>query len=86
LAEMRKVHGIAITDHDHLLSKNEAEYLGKKYGFVVLPGVEISAEGIYAHLLAFGIKKEIRPDLGVEETIARIHDQGGVAIASARVA
>ncbi|MFQ6076140.1 MAG: PHP-associated domain-containing protein [Candidatus Bathyarchaeia archaeon] len=81
-AERRKVDGIAVTDHDHLLSEREAEYLSGKYDFTVLPGVEISAEGIYAHILAFGIEREIRPGLGVEETIAKIHEQGGVAVAA----
>jgi len=47
-----------------------------------LPGVEISAEGIYAHILAFGTEREIRPNLGVEETIAKIHEQGGIAVAA----
>ncbi len=82
LAEMRVVDGIAITDHDNLMSVDEADYLSGKYDFVVLPGVEISAEGIYAHILAYGIEREIKPGLGVEETIARIHDQGGVAVAA----
>ncbi len=82
LAETNIVEGIAITDHDHLISDEEAESLTKKYGLLVMPGVEISADGIYAHILAFGINKEIRPDLGAEETIAKIHEQRGVAIAA----
>jgi len=62
LAEMDEVDGIAITDHDHLLSEKEADYISRKHGFKVLPRVEISAEGVYAHTLAFGIEKEIRPN------------------------
>jgi len=82
LAEKEKVHGIVITDHDHLLNEKEAVYLSRKHGFKVLPGVEISAEGVHAHILAFGVRKEIRPNLGVEETIAKIHEQGGIAAAA----
>lgn len=82
LAGRRQLDGIAITDHDHLLSERETDYLSRKHGFKVLPGVEISAEGIYAHILAFDIEKEIRPNLGVEETIAKIHKQGGIAVAA----
>ncbi|WP_455368128.1 PHP domain-containing protein [[Eubacterium] cellulosolvens] len=82
LAETRLVDGIAITDHDHLMRDGEAEALTKKYGLLVMPGIEISADGIYAHILAFGINKEVRPDLGVEETIFKIHEQKGVAIAA----
>jgi len=82
MAERTRVDGIAITDHDHLMSGDEAERLTRRYGFLILPGVEISADWIYAHILAFGIEKEIKPDLGVEETIAKVHEQGGVAIAA----
>jgi predicted metal-dependent phosphoesterase TrpH len=82
LAEKRYVDGIVITDHDHLLSDKEADALSRKYDFKIFPGVEISAWDIYAHILAFGIKLEIRPDLGVEETITKIHMQDGVAVAA----
>jgi predicted metal-dependent phosphoesterase TrpH len=80
--ERMHVDGIAVTDHDHLLIEEDVAYLIKKYDYIVLPGVEISAEGIYAHILAFGLEREVKPDLGVEETIAKIHEQGGVAIAA----
>jgi len=82
LAEKKKAHGTVITDHDHLLNEEEAAYLGRKHGFKVLPGVEISAEGVHAHILAFGVRKDIRPNLGVEETIAKIHEQEGIAVAA----
>lgn len=82
LAERMNADGIVVTDHDHLMDEKEAEYLSRKYEFIVLPGVEISAQGVYAHILAFGIKREIGPDMGVEETLARIHEQGGVAVAA----
>jgi predicted metal-dependent phosphoesterase TrpH len=80
LVEQEYVDGIVVTDHDHLMKEEVAENLSGKYGFMVLPGIEVSAKGIYAHILAFGIKREIEPDLGVRETIARIHEQDGVAV------
>jgi predicted metal-dependent phosphoesterase TrpH len=80
LAEQEYVDGIVVTDHDHLMKAEVAEKLSSKYGYMILPGIEISAKGIYAHILAFGIKREIRPDLGVKETIAKIHEQNGVAV------
>ena len=48
----RGLAAIAVTDHDHLLNENEAEHLSRKYGFTILPGIEISADGICAHILA----------------------------------
>jgi len=82
LTEQEYVDGIVVTDHDHLMNEKVAENLSDKYGFMILPGVEISAKDIYAHILAFGIRREIRADLGIGETIARIHEQNGVAIAA----
>ena len=82
LTEQEYVDGIVVTDHDHLMNEKVAENLSGKYGFMILPGVEISAKDIYAHILAFGIRREIRADLGIGETIARIHEQNGVAIAA----
>ena len=82
LTEQEYVDGIVVTDHDHLMNEKVAENLSGKYGFMILPGVEISAKDIHAHILAFGIKREIRADLGIGETIARIHEQNGVAIAA----
>lgn len=82
LKEQEHVDGIAVTDHDHLMKEKVAENLSGKHGFMILSGIEISAKDIYAHILAFGIKREIRADLGIKETIARIHEQNGVAIAA----
>ena len=64
------------------MKEEVAENLSSKYGFLILPGIEISAKGIYAHILAFGIKRDIRPDLGARETIAKIHEQNGIAVAA----
>jgi len=77
----KKVRGNVITDHDHLLNEKEAVYLSRKQGFKVLPEAEKSA-GVHAHILAFGVRKEIRPNSGVEETIAKIHEQEGIAAAA----
>jgi hypothetical protein len=82
LAEQQYVDGIVVTDHDHLMKVDVAEKLSSKYGYLIFPGIEISAKGIHAHILAFGIEREIRPDLGVRETIAKIHEQNGIAVAA----
>jgi predicted metal-dependent phosphoesterase TrpH len=48
--------------------------------FVVIPGVEISSsEG---HILALGIKEVIPRDLSTHETIQKVNELGGLAIAS----
>jgi len=64
--------GMAITDHDTIKGTNV-----KVKDFIVIPGEEIKTDG--GHILALGIKEEIRSreaDVAIEE----IHDKGGIAI------
>lgn len=73
--------GIAITDHDSVRGALEGlKYARKIRGFVLVPGTEISSSG--GHMLALGIKEDVPPRLGVAETIERIHDLGGIAVAA----
>jgi predicted metal-dependent phosphoesterase TrpH len=68
--------GFAFTDHDAM-----AEFPVRKAeesGVIFIPGVEISANG--AHILAFDIEEVIPPGLSIQETVERIHEQGGFAV------
>jgi len=67
--------GIAITDHD-VITKVKSDKI------ITIPSSEISSlENGKGHILALGIQEAITPALGIEETIDRIHEQGGIAIA-----
>ncbi|GAB4402434.1 MAG: CehA/McbA family metallohydrolase [Anaerolineales bacterium] len=71
---------IAITDHDEIAGALEAVELASHYGVDVIPGSEITtAEG---DLLALFIKEKIQPGLSLIETLLRVKEQGGVAIAA----
>jgi predicted metal-dependent phosphoesterase TrpH len=71
---------IAITDHDTVEGALEAEALQPNYPFEVIVGEEVSSrEG---HILALFIRHRISPGLSGGETIAAIHDQGGLAVAA----
>lgn len=80
-AKKIKLDGIAITDHNEIAGslklwkefKNEADFL-------VIPAMEVSSsEG---HILALGVKEKVPRDLSPKETIGRITDLGGLAVAS----
>lgn len=64
----------------------EARRAWRKYGMVVLTGLEFNKDGATskssAHLLGVGLKAPISPRLDLLETIANIHAQSGLAIAS----
>ena len=68
--------GFAVTNHDFL---SEAPISEPEEGdLVVINGMEISARG--AHILAFDIDEPVEMDLGIPETVERIHGQGGIAV------
>jgi predicted metal-dependent phosphoesterase TrpH len=73
--------GIAITDHNVLKGSLKLSKENKnKKDFVVIPGVEVSSsEG---HILALGVTEAVEKNLSVNETIKRIEEAGGLAIAS----
>ncbi len=73
---------LAITDHDTLAGYRKAKRIIESCGLdlLLIPGCEISsAEG---HILAYQIETEIPKGLSANETVARIHDQGGYAVAA----
>jgi predicted metal-dependent phosphoesterase TrpH len=72
--------GFAVTDHNAVGGTRKALELARDHGLVAIPGTEVSAsEG---HVLAFGIREAVPRDLPAEETVERIHDLGGVAVAA----
>lgn len=73
---------IAITDHDTVEGGYEARRLVEKkgYKFEVVIGEEVSA--LEGHILALYIKEKVPPGLSAKETVRKIHEQGGLAIAA----
>lgn len=70
---------IAITDHDEIWASLEAVERAPTYDLIGIPGIEISsADG---HVLALGVEEVIPAGLEFEETLTRIWEQDGLAIA-----
>ncbi len=69
---------IAITDHDRLDGGLRVRAQAEQYGLQVIVGEEVStADG---HLLALFIEERIAPGQPIEESIAQVHAQGGLAV------
>jgi len=68
---------VAISDHNSLGGAREALEMAE--GIIVLPAMEITSEE--GHILAYGLESEVKRDLPVQETIDRIHENGGIAVA-----
>lgn len=71
---------IAIADHNSIKGSQVGIEESKGMdGFIVIPAMEISTSK--GHIVALGIEEEIKPKLSPEETIEKIRDMGGIAIA-----
>ena len=72
---------IAVTEHDTLRAGEEARELHARgrYRFSVICGEEVTT--LDGHLLALGIEAPVPSFRRIEETLAVIHRQGGIAIA-----
>lgn len=81
-ASLRKgLDGMIITDHDTVKGGLAAKKIAREYaGFTVIPGAEITSGA--GHILAVGIETNVPKLLSAGETIERIHELGGIAIAS----
>ena len=71
---------IAITDHERIDAAVAARAIAQDHAlrFEVIVGEEVTTRG--GHLLALFIEEPIKPLRSLRETIARVHDQGGIAI------
>ena len=75
-AKKRGLDGVAITDHNTV--KGALKLKTKE--IIVIPGIEVST--LQGHLLGINLTTSIPAKLGMEETIQKIHDAGGIAIAA----
>jgi predicted metal-dependent phosphoesterase TrpH len=71
---------IAITDHDDVEGALRARelYARGSYGFDLVTGIEVTTRS--GHLLALWVDEPVPSFRGLEETVATIHEQGGLAV------
>jgi predicted metal-dependent phosphoesterase TrpH len=80
-AIQKGLQGLIITDHDSVRGGVVGRKISKSYNnFQVIPGAEITSQ--FGHILAIGIETDVPKGLGTAETVEKIHDLGGVSIAS----
>ncbi len=79
-AKKRGLNGIAITDHDTIKGARRALKLASKREFVIIPGIEVTTW--HGHVLALNITTSIPQNVSLVETVEKIHEAGGIAIAA----
>ena len=76
-AKKAGLDGFAITDHDNV--EMNKKILGKNFDLIIIPGVEVTSKD--GHILGLGVLEPIKPNLSAFETVKKIHELGGLAIA-----
>ena len=67
---------VAITDHNRL---DGALKIAKETDFLIIPGIEVSSSN--GHIIGLNLQDPIPKRLSPEETVDRIHEAGGIAVA-----
>jgi len=71
-----KLDGVAITDHDRI---DGASKIAKKTDLLIIPGIEVST--LNGHIVGLNVNEQIPKNLSIDETVDRIHEAGGIAVA-----
>lgn len=76
-----KLDLIALTDHDTMAAVKEAQARGLGVGLTVVAGEEITTSWpAQTHIMGWFLEKPVKRGMSLEDTVAAIHDQGGLAI------
>jgi hypothetical protein len=72
---------IAVTDHDTMASVKEVQQRGEAAGLQVVAGQEVTTKWpAQTHMLGWFLEKTVKSGMSLEDTVAAIQDQGGLAI------
>lgn len=75
-AKKRGLNAVAVTDHNRV---EGALKMAKETDFRIIPGTEVNSSD--GHIVALNVQDVIPRDLSAEETVERIHEAGGIAVA-----
>jgi predicted metal-dependent phosphoesterase TrpH len=75
-AQKAGLDGVAITDHDRV---DGAIKMAKELDYLIIPGIEVSSLG--GHIVGLNVQEPIPKGLSADETVEKIHEKGGLAIA-----
>jgi len=75
-AEKSGLNCVAITDHNRV---DGALKIAKETNFPIIPGIEISSSK--GHIVGLNILEPVHKNLDVDETLEKIHELGGLAVA-----
>ncbi|MBS7646556.1 MAG: PHP domain-containing protein [Candidatus Bathyarchaeia archaeon] len=76
-AKKAGLNGVAITDHDKI--DGALKVAKETKDFLIIPGIEVSS--LNGHIIGLNLQEPVPKNLSIEETVDKIHELGGLAIA-----
>jgi len=76
-SKRRGLDGIAVTDHNTVDGAIKAK---ETTGLILIPGIEVST--VSGHVLGLNLTTPIPKGLGLDETVEKIHEADGIAVAA----
>lgn len=77
-AKRSGLDGVCVTEHDFFWDKGDAEALGQRHGFLVIPGVEVNTE--FGHILVFGLERFVFGMHRLHELSELVRRAGGAMV------
>ena len=79
-AVKKGLDGLAITDHNTVKGSLMGKKVARRFkNFIIITGSEIKTKE--GEIIGLDIKEDVPLNLSIEETVEKIHDLGGIAIA-----
>lgn len=78
IADHTDIAVLAITDHDCIVGAFEAHRMAPEFGLDVVIGQEVSTTR--GHVLGLYLHEHVPAGLSIPQTVALIHEQGGLAV------
>src|SRR3972149_11475656 len=75
-ARKRGLNAVAVTDHNQV---EGAKKIAAETDFLIIPGTEVSSRD--GHIIGLNVNEVIPRGLSADETVDRIHNASGIAIA-----
>ncbi len=75
-AKKRGLTAVAVTDHNTI---EGALKIAKETDFLIIPGIEVSSSN--GHIIGLNLQEPIAKGLSPDETVDKIRDAGGIAVA-----
>ncbi len=79
-AKSAGLDGVCLTEHDFFCDADQVANLGRRHGFLVIPGIEVNTE--WGHILVFGLSRFVYGMHRLADLVEMVEAAGGAMAAA----